>query len=517
MNRIIRNAKVYNDLFTESRIVDIQIMQGEIVNIQPHIIGDFDDELDLQGKLLTNAFCDYHLHAPGTWLYDLFGTNLTPYHTIEEYRNVLLSCCSRYDLVRGFGWEMEELISMFSKIEGSPLQFLDSISNVKPIILFSNDFHSCWCNTIALEIFKKHSIDVDYFDLFFPQSETSGILHEGIAQKVFMVDILSFTDDELRIALKKFQDQVVKYGICEVYSFMFIGVSKKHMLDVLYKMDKEGLILINFNLCLDAYPQKSKEQIIRDFHSYKAFETQHIHFTSVKIYIDGVIDNHSAALKEDYSDYHNKGKLIWVQNELTSMCECSNQLGLPVHAHAIGDAAVACVLDSFLICNNRYGIRNIITHIQLCDINDVVKMRDSNSIACLQPFWFNRGNYAERVNLLRLGSRVKSEYRCNTFLQNDIDVIFSSDSPVTADFNPLLGIRHAVFDDGSSESITLLEAFKAYQYGLLSNKRNNILESIGEKANFIIFSNDIFSFDLNSSTRVLYTIIGDYSIKCQKH
>jgi hypothetical protein len=392
---------------------------------------------------------------------------------------------------------------MFSTRKDTPIQFLDSISSDKPIVIFSNDFHSCWCNTKALE-----SIGVQYEGYRDERIIKSGILHAGIAQKVFNMDLFSFTDAEIRTAIKSFQNQLIGYGVCEVVSFMFIGASKKKLLDVLFDMDKEGLLSVRFNLCLDAFPQMGSEKLLSDYKLYKNYETDNIKFNTVKVYADGVVDNHTAALFENYSDTDTNCSLLWKKEDLISICKKSNELGLSVHAHAIGDAAVSFVLDCFEECK-KYKVSNSITHIQLCKQEDIQRMKSLETIACLQPFWFLRGDSAENVDRIRLGNRVDNQYRCNSFLALGVSVVFSSDSPVTSNFDPLLGMSQAILDDGSQESIEITDAYIAYQCKNSGTNKNKASLSIGDEANIIILSDDIFTKGISPSTHVQYTIIKD--------
>ena len=110
------------------------------------------------------------------------------------------------------------------------------------------------------------------------------------------------------------------------------------------------------------------------------------------------------------------------------------------------------------------------------------------------PFWFYRGNDALDIDKKRLGERVFKQYPANSFLKKGIKILFSSDSPVTIDYDPLKGIQRACFNDSTKESISLIEALKAFQCGSYNDAPDFF--KIGDQADFIVLDGDFTFNDL---------------------
>lgn len=497
---LFKNAYLYDDTAVCHLHKYILIRDGKFAYIGSQKPDITDETCIIEGGYISKPFCDYHFHLPGSLLFDTFGINLCNCRTVEEYADYLKNETEGLDVVRGFGWEVEPLRRFFSRPGfESPLKYLDEIFPDKPAFIFSLDFHSCWCNTIALNDLKSSGIKSDFRDKEIPGGADC-ILHEQIADRIFQSEKFSFTEAQLRTAILLQQDQFLNLGITEVFSLMFIGVSYYKMLSVLHDLDVEGKLKVKIYFSYTAYPHERMEDIAFAIKKSMSFQSQHLILASVKVYADGVIDNHSAFLMEPYEDNGENGSRIWGEEEFASIINLSASFGLPIHVHAIGDAAVEFAAKSLAKTSPPDFGRHIITHLQLCRYDTMKVMADKNIVACMQPFWFYRGQYACAVDLMRLGIRAYSEYPVKSLFAAGVKVLFSSDCPATETFNPIIGINTAAHNDGSSEIISRWEALRAYYAGAYFEEPYGI--KIGDDANFIVLNADVA---LSSNAKVLST------------
>ena len=419
----------------------------------------------------------------------MFGVNLSNCKSIHEYKDYLRKKTTGMKIVRGFGWEVESLRQFFLKeTNETPLQFIDSIFPDKPAVLFSFDFHSCWCNSLALKALLKEKIVGLFNDEEIPYGSNC-VLHEQIANQLFDSKTFSFSDKEIREAILAQQELFLENGITEIYSLMFIGAKYEKTLEILRDLDKEGKLIINVNFAYTAYQNQTLNEIRCAIQASKQLQSNHLRFAAIKIYLDGVIDNHSAYLLEPYSDDLGRGKCLWSEFDMQKLTELSLEENIPLHIHAIGDAAVKFAVDILSLYKHPNSGRHIIAHIQLCNQNVMKNMAKNDIVACMQPFWFERGENMCEIDRLRLGGRVLHEYPARSLKNHGVKLLFSSDCPASETFNPIVGITMAAHDDGSSETLSLRDGYKCYYQGAYKNDPISI--KIGDKADFIVLDGDI--------------------------
>jgi predicted amidohydrolase YtcJ len=112
---------------------------------------------------------------------------------------------------------------------------------------------------------------------------------------------------------------------------------------------------------------------------------------SVKMYIDGVLENGSAVLLEPYLDDSLNGNApFFTQTELNRYITWFDHHDLQVHLHAIGDGGVRMGLNAFAAAreaNGNKANRHHICHLQMIDPDDVPRFAELGVTANFQPLW----------------------------------------------------------------------------------------------------------------------------------
>ena len=251
-----------------------------------------------------------------------------------------------------------------------------------------------------------------------------------------------------------------------------------------------------------------------------------MHATTVKIWLDGVIESHTAALLEDYADKPGfKSDITLPALELNRVARALDSLGFQIHYHAIGDYAVHASLDSAEFARTHNGIRDSrhhICHVQVVDPADISRFRELNVIANFQPLWAYEDAYIIDLTYPRLGSdRSKYLYPIGSIHRSGAVVAFGSDWEVSS-ANPLEGIETAVTRlgaDGSTtevflpdERISLPDAIASYTinsaYTNFLDDRTGSIE-VGKLADVIVLDNNLFEIEPAqiSDTRVVLTLL----------
>ena len=106
--------------------------------------------------------------------------------------------------------------------------------------------------------------------------------------------------------------------------------------------------------------------------------------TSVKLMMDGVLENFTGAMLEPYGDGHggttdNRGLLQIDPDGLAQWVPAIDALGFQPHFHAIGDRAVRASLDAVEAARRANGpsdTRPHIAHIQVIHPDDIPRFRE---------------------------------------------------------------------------------------------------------------------------------------------
>jgi predicted amidohydrolase YtcJ len=169
----------------------------------------------------------------------------------------------------------------------------------------------------------------------------------------------------------------------------------------------------------------------------------------------------------------------WEGDSLADAACRVDELGLQIHIHAIGDAAVRQALDALEAVAKRNGARDrrpVIAHAQLVDDADINRFAELGVIPNMQPLWAQLDALMTVLTIPRLGAdRADKQYKIQTIDKSGAPLAFGSDWPVSSGA-PLDGIAVAVSrqtTDGSpdggwipDEILPIERALSAYTAGV---------------------------------------------------
>jgi len=400
---------------------------------------------------------------------------------------------------------------------GPTAAMLDQLSTDKYIILDSEDCHSSWVNSKVLRV---AGIDYDTKDLVngvivrYPESgQPTGWLKEKAMNRVKEL-LPRYSVEDYKAAILKYQNMAFSYGI--VCCFEPIMNDKKDIdlrIKAYHELDKEHKLTMQFCASITMDPEDDIEQILHKVQFYrKSYTDSHFKLMGVKVFIDGVIEGHTAFLREPYADCEDDcGYNMWEQTKLNNLFVNAAKLDIPIHVHAIGDSAVDSALDAFeegIQVTGKRELRNCITHLQIVGKDQFTRMKELGIIAVTNPFWhYKNPGYYNSLEVPYLGKeRADNEYPLKSFFDHDIIVTQASDWPVSYCCYPLLGLETAVTrkEGGNTEMeplnekeiVTVEQMLKAvtangaYQMGI--ETITGTIE-VGNKADFLILDQDVLT------------------------
>jgi len=512
-------------------------------------IGDGTKVVDLEGSVVFPGFLDTHIHPPGTFLSAMFSIFIPPMASKERALEIIsdyIEANPNSDVYWGSGFSMG---IGGPEGKGPRKEWLDEISSGKPIILKSNDGHSMWLNSRALEM---NGITKD-------TEHPTGTIHKDENGELWgtltsTLDILkmeqTFSPDQQRAALAAFQDVMRSWGYTGgQFSLRSLEEAGQGNVYIKYmrEMEEAGTWKTRAGLMLIFQPEMDFEKDLAFFLEIRDAlrDSDVLKATTAKFYADGVVEGGTAYLAEPYSNNEAMGfppdyvsMFLWDNEILKEHFNTLMSRGIQVHVHSIGDQATTETLDALEHAyRNNPGIdtRNTITHLQLVKDSDKDRMGEMGMIASTQVFWHAKepGFYYEVEQPFLGEARGWASYPVRSLIDAGVSVTFSSDHPVTPEPCPFKGIEIAVtrniysgaeygvdeitdMDDpmwlrNPEERITVREAVEAFTirgaYQMFMEDRIGSLAP-GKWADMIIIDRDIFRVDpLDISETQLLAVI----------
>ena len=405
------------------------------------------ERVDLDGGFLMPSFGDGHAHP-------LYGG-------LEAVGPAVRSCGSVDEIlaaVKKYADEHpdEEWIagaSYDSSLAPGGLfdaRWLDSVVPDRPVALRAWDYHTMWVNTAALD---RAGITADTPDPVLgeiphrPDGSVLGTLREWGAVDL-VAAVMPARDERQRIgALGTAADYFLARGVTWVQdAWVEPGDVATYV-----EAARQNALRMRFNLALYADPRHFDSQVTDYAEARRAVDATGsplLTAQTVKFFADGVVENETGALLAPYcSGLHSHGMQNWKGDALAEAARRVDELGLQIHIHAIGDAAVRQALDAIEYTQQHNGSRDrrpVIAHVQLVDEADIGRFAALGVIPNMQPLWAQMDALMTVLTIPRLGvERADRQYQMHTLHQTGAALAFGSDWPVSSGA-PLDGIAVAV-------------------------------------------------------------------------
>mgnify|MGYP000261059026 FL=1 len=405
------------------------------------------DHTDLGGGFLMPSFGDGHAHP-------LYGG-------LEAVGPAVRACQSVDEIVLAVkefaGTHPEQDWILGASYDGSlargglfDARWLDAAVPDRPVVLRAWDYHTVWCNTVALD---RAGITADTPDPVLgeiPHRDDGSVL--GTLREWGAVDLVMNVapprDEELRVgALGTAADYFLSRGVTWVQDAWVEPADVATYVEAA----RRGVLRMRFNLAFYADPRFFDSQVTGYAEARRqvdALASPLLTANTVKFFADGVVENETGALLAPYcSGLHSHGMQNWDGDSLAEAARRVDELGLQIHIHAIGDAAVRQALDAIehvVRHNGERDRRPVIAHCQLIDGADIVRFRELGVIPNMQPLWAQMDALMTVLTIPRLGvDRSDRQYQMRTLMNSGAPLALGSDWPVSSGA-PLDGIAVGV-------------------------------------------------------------------------
>ncbi len=487
--------------------------------------------INAAGKLVLPGLVDSHAHFFEGSIF-LNRAHLEGAHSLAEIQKRLKDYAAEHpgnDWIVGAGWDY----AAFGEAKLPHKKSLDELFPDRPVYLDSYDSHTAWVNSKALELAGIGRETVNPPNGIIerdPQTgEATGVLKEDDAiDLVKKVRPPAERDDRLN---------AIRAGMLLANQF---GLTRIHAAGGHYEsgdFDELGLyetLLSHNDLTVRLYvayfvnPPDLRPQDL------EALEAAHKKYTgdwltagAAKLRIDGVIETHTAAMLEPYTDDPStKGTLFWNPDKYKAAVAALDKRGFQIFTHAVGDGAVRTALDAYELAaeaNHSKDRRHRVEHIETIAASDIPRFGKLGVIPSMQPLHAYPDADTLNVWLKNVGpDRGSRAWPWQSIRFAGGHLAFGSDWNVVT-LNPFEGIQNAVTrqtTDGQpqggwipKECLTVEEAVEAYTLGAAYAAHREKWEGSLEEqklADLIIVSQNIFEIVPShiKDTKVVLTMVG---------
>jgi len=506
---VFYNAKIYTE-GGECQVFDSMAIAGRtVLAVGNNLQNDTDfcrcKKTDLKGRTVLPGFTDSHTHFHFI-AKSLNSVKLDGVRSLDEVLGRIRKHAAglkRNEWLTGEGFSPDR----WGKFIMPDRYMLDKITGGHPAAIYSKDQHMMWVNSQAL---KLAGIDSNTSDPpggsieRLDDGEPSGILMEIPGYYPVIRMIKTPAAAKMKRLYEKALQLAYSQGVTGIHSF-----DENDALPFYLEMSERGKLGLRINY----YPRPSLLPELKKRKIGYGYGNDYLIISGIKMFADGSLGSHTAFCFNKYKGTKSSyGIEVTLKKEMLATIREASELGMPCAIHAIGDRAIANVLDCYEKAPRlKKGVFHRIEHLQMIRRSDIGRVKKLGVVASMQP-----SHCPSDIGLIEKywGHRGRNCYLFNTLLRHDIPLIFGSDAPIET-LNPLAGIGAAVNRTAPwrkkafypEERISVAEAVagftsrpavaggRAYDLGRLLP---------GYKADFIILSDNIY--------KVPRTRIGDVEI-----
>jgi predicted amidohydrolase YtcJ len=497
-------------------------------------VGPGTKTVELAGRLVTPGFNDGHLHLMSGALslerVDLIEEQDTA--AVQAKIKAFAAANPKNGWVLGRGW----LYGSFAG--GLPTkEQLDAVVSDRPAYMECYDGHSGWANSKALALagITKDTPNPPRGEIVKdPRTgEPTGALKES-ATSLVEAKIPPATAEQRYAALLRALKLLNSQGLTAAQDAGYGPDEIAGEMRLWQRARGEGALTLRFKASVRMSPAAGGvEEAVAEASRLAALpKDPYLRFGTVKGFVDGVVEAHTAAMLAPYSDdpKFGTGEANWEPAALNAAVTAADKAGLQVYLHAIGDRGVRMALDAHEAAARANGPRDRrgrIEHIETIDPADYPRFNALGVIASMQPLHANPDLNNSDVWSKNAGpDRASRGFSWGNVQRAGGRLVFGSDWPVvTSDvFRGLYVAVTRKTREGTppggwlpEQAVTLEDALRHYTidgaYGAFEDGERGSLTA-GKWADLVVLSNDLFKVPPEQilTTKVLLTMLGGRTV-----
>ncbi|QTU60788.1 amidohydrolase [Streptomyces scabiei] len=404
---------------------------------------DVDEVIDLEGALVTPAFTDAHVHTTATGL-ALTGLDLSAAPTLDAALVLVREFTAARPADRvllGHGWDAARWPGGRPPTRAE----LDEATGGRPLYLSRIDVHSAVVSSALLDLVPGAGAFED------------GPLTRDAHHAVRATALGAVTPAQRTEAQRAALAHAASLGIGSVHECAGPEISSED--------DFTGLLRLAAE---ESGPRVVGYWAERDVDKARALRAVG---AAGDLFVDGALGSHTACLHEPYADAPHTGTAYLDAAAVAAHVVACTEAGLQAGFHAIGDAAVASVVEGVRAAAEKVGparvraARHRVEHVEMLTPESVAAFAELGLTASVQPAFDALWGGAEGMYAERLGpERARTLNPFAALLRAGVPLAFGSDSPVTP-LDPWGTVRAAAFHRTPEHRVSVRAAFTAHTRG----------------------------------------------------
>ena len=529
---IITGAKIYTSNKQQPWAEAAAIKDGKFIYVgdSAGVVSyktDSTKTFNLNGQLAIPGMVDAHAH-PGYIDVEHYG------QIDEDNKEDMLAAVKEYadenpddEWLRLCCWPTDMYVH---GNQGPNKEELNAVVPDRAVWFSSEAWHDSWLNSKALEVI---GVDEDTPDpkpglatyVTDEDGKLTGWVKEGAGWQHF-IDQFGFTEgahkksheENMVMALQVLSEN----GITTLYDAGNFGFEDQ-VYSFISKLEKEGKLPVRYEGTYQIFTPDRTQKAIPEMKRYrKEYGGKRLQFNTVKLFMDGINENHSGGLLAAYMDDTSYvGTTMLSVEELRDFLLELNHEQMDLHVHTIGDLAVRNVLDAVeaaqKLVEGDFYTRVTIAHLELIAPSDLPRIEELGVICNFTPWWLGV-NHNDVLEVSLGEERYANMYKAKSLFDVGAIVTFSSDEwwgddLISTYLNPYFGMQighnrqfpeewRETNDDGirapSNEQLSIAQLLEGYTInGAYQVRMENEIGSIetGKLADFIVLDKNIFEID----------------------
>lgn len=395
----------------------IVALDGDAVDLR----GPGTEVVDLGGAVVTPGLVDGHMH-PLLGVTGFGGVDLGDVRDLSGLRAALRSATPGADgWVSGFGLD-------HNVFGGAPITnaVLDDVLPGVPVHVVLYDGHSALASRTALQ-----RAGVDGPREFDQRSEVvcdadgapTGLLLEHAAMSLVSSVIPALPYDELQARLLQVFREMAASGLVAGN----VMDAERGALDVYARVESTEELPIRLRVAPWCMPGDDPEDLV----GLQCRGGRRWSVDAVKFFIDGTIEGGTAWL-EHADCFGQSTDAFWLDTAAyTKAVQHLAHAGVQTATHAIGDAGVRHVIDSFDGVDTR-GVRHRVEHLETLPLADVRRLVSTGLVASMQPSHaaFTRADHTDQWSTRLGNARADRAWACRDVRDAGGVLVLGSDWPI---------------------------------------------------------------------------------------
>jgi predicted amidohydrolase YtcJ len=532
---VVRNARIYTGDSQRPWAQSLAIKGDRIAWVGDEksaasYIGPTTRIVDAGGRLMLPGFIDSHFHV-------LLGGNpdvlrIENANSLGEIQRQVREFAQKRPELRWVeveGWNY----SAFPNGTLPTWKDLEGLTGGRPAFLVAYDYHTIWMNREALKEFgiTRKSEKVIFAEKLEKDPKTGE--PTGIVTGFGSTGLSEDAETELRKHLPSHAVEAISRDVANnVAAAVKAGIttvvdpqSYLEDLDLYSQLRRDGKLPARLQVAL-FHRRGTTDVTLKLFDDARQkYNDDWLRVSAVKLYIDDVIEPHTAAMLEPYADRpQTRGELDYPPEEFKQVVARLDRMKFQVFIHSIGDRGIRTALDAIEYAEKQNGPRDRrdeMIHIECLNGQDIPRFKQLGVIACMQPRHCApdiTGQWAKAVGPVRW----KYAWAFRSLRDSGATLAVASDWNV-AEMEPLIGIYTALTRKGldgkpdggwvPEQTIDLETAIRGYTINgayanFVEGNRGSI--TTGKYADLVMLSDDLFKIPAEKikDAKVVWTMVG---------